>query len=135
MDEHEARRRFAAARVAVLATADAMGTPHLVPVTFVTDGDVVWTATDGKPKLHKRLHRHDNIRAQPRVSLLVQHWSEDRSLLWWVRVDGLALVTTEKSTVDRVTEMLRTKYPQYLSTQVGGPVIEIAVHKWSGWTA
>jgi PPOX class probable F420-dependent enzyme len=135
VDEQEARRRFAAARVAVLATADATGTPHLVPVTFVADGDTVWTATDGKSKRTMMLRRHDNIRDQPRVSLLVQHWSEDWSLLWWVRADGLALVTTEPSTVDNACGRLRAKYPQYQTTQVGGPVIEVAVHQWRGWRA
>jgi PPOX class probable F420-dependent enzyme len=135
MDEQEARRRFSAARVAVLATADAAGTPHLVPVTFAVAGDTVWTAVDDKPKRNRRLRRHDNIRAQPRVSLLVQHWSEDWSRLWWVRADGLALVTTEPSTVDRVTGLLRQKYPQYQEIPVGGPVIEVAVHTWRGWPA
>lgn len=135
MDEQDARRRFAAARVAVLATADAAGAPHLVPVTFVVDGDTAWTATDDKSKRTTMLRRHDNIRAQPRVSLLVQHWSEDWSLLWWVRADGLALVTMEQSTVDRVTGLLTAKYPQYEEVSVKGPVIEVAVHKWRGWAA
>ncbi len=117
----------------MLATADAEGIPHVVPVTFVVDGDVIYTAVDGKPKRGTRLRRHDNIQVQPRVSMLVDHWSEDWSKLWWVRVDGLAQVTADKSTVERVAGLLRQKYNQYQSVEVGGPVIEVAIHTWRGW--
>ena len=50
MAPEEARARFAAARVARLATADAAGVPHLVPVVFAVDGDLVYSAVDAKPK-------------------------------------------------------------------------------------
>src|SRR5262249_12517357 len=53
--EAEARRRFAAARVARLATVAADGRPHLVPVTFAVRGDVLVTAVDHKPKRTTRL--------------------------------------------------------------------------------
>jgi PPOX class probable F420-dependent enzyme len=134
MNSTEARLRFTKARVAMLATADATGVPHLVPITFVVDGATVYSAVDGKPKRGTHLRRHDNIRAQPRVSLLVQHWAEDWSRLWWVRADGLAKVTDDPSTVDRVARLLQRKYDQYDRVGVGGPVIEVDVRSWLGWS-
>jgi Pyridoxamine 5'-phosphate oxidase len=70
---HQARRRFAAARVARLATADAAGRPHIVPVTFAVDGDVVYSAVDAKPKRGTALKRLANVAANPAVALLVDH--------------------------------------------------------------
>lgn len=131
----QARRLFAGARVAVLATLDRSGQPHLVPVTFVVDGDRVWTAVDSKPKGATPLRRHANIRANPAVSLLAQHWDEDWSALWWVRADGIATISETPESVDGVARLLRSKYDQYQSVHVSGPVIAITVHTWRGWTA
>ena len=61
MKPHQARRRFAAARVARLATADAAGRPHIVPVTFAVDGDVIYSAVDDKPKRGTALKRLANV--------------------------------------------------------------------------
>jgi PPOX class probable F420-dependent enzyme len=133
--EAEARGRFAAARVAVLATVEPSRGPHLVPVTFVVDGDTVWSAVDDKPKRSTPLRRHVNIRREPRVSLLVHHWDEDWSRLWWVRADGTATLGTEAATVERVTGLLRGKYRQYAHVAVAGPVIEVTVEVWRGWAA
>lgn len=82
--------RFAARRVARLSTVSARGDPHVVPVVFAVVGDVVFTAVDAKPKSTRSLRRLANIEAKPRVSMLVDHYEEDWSALWWVRVDGTA---------------------------------------------
>ena len=92
MTPHQARRRFAAARVARLATADAAGRPHIVPVTFAVDGDVVYTAVDAKPKRGTALKRLANVAANPAVALLVDHYADDWNQLWWVRADGTGRV-------------------------------------------
>jgi PPOX class probable F420-dependent enzyme len=131
----EARERFAAARVATLATVDASGAPHLVPVTFAVEGDTVWTAVDGKPKRATWLRRHENVQARPQVSLLVQHWDEDWSRLWWVRADGFARVGTDPSIVEHAVDLLRGRYDQYRTVGAGGPVIEVTVRAWHGWAA
>jgi PPOX class probable F420-dependent enzyme len=133
MDEDEARQRFAAAPVAVLATVDSGGAPHAVPVVFAVDGDTLWTATDAKPKRGRALRRYANVRANPAVSLLVQHWDEDWSALWWVRADGLAAVHEAPAAVAHAVGLLRAKYPQYGEVDVHGPVLEIAVRRWRGW--
>lgn len=135
MDGVEARQRFASARVAVLATVDDGGAPHAVPVVFAVQGDTLWTATDAKAKRAAALRRHANIRARPRVTLLAQRWDEDWSALWWVRADGLAVVTDDPPAVDRAVRALRAKYAQYRSVGVHGPVIEVTVDSWHGWQA
>src|SRR4051812_49360507 len=88
----EARRRFAAARVARLATADADGRPHLVPLVFVVAGETIYSAVDAKPKRTTALRRLANVAANPRVAALVDHYDEDWAALWWVRADGTGRV-------------------------------------------
>ncbi len=64
--------------------------PHLVPVVFAVDHEVIYTAVDAKPKTTQRLRRLANINANPRVTLLVDHYAEDWTQLWWVDPDGIA---------------------------------------------
>ncbi len=88
MTGDEAHRRFAAARVARLATADAEGVPHVVPVVFAVEGDTVVVAVDHKPKRTTALKRLANVRANPRVALLADHYADDDwDALWWARAD------------------------------------------------
>lgn len=131
MTPDEARQRFAGARVAHLATADADGVPHLVPITFAVAGDVIVTAIDAKPKRGTPLRRIANITVNPRVSVLVDRYDEDWDRLWWVRADGVARIVEDGDSVAR----LRERYPQYRTVRIIGPVIMIEVVRWSGWTA
>ena len=78
MDEGEARARFAAASVARLATVRPDGAPHVVPVVFALDGNTMWLVVDEKPKRRRELQRLVNVRAEPRVSLHVDRYDEDR---------------------------------------------------------
>jgi PPOX class probable F420-dependent enzyme len=129
----DARQRFTAAPVARLATVDAENTPHLVPVVFAADGDVIYTAVDGKPKSTQRLRRLANIAHQPLVTLLVDHYDDDWSLLWWVRADGIATIHHDGVHADTGRQLLRAKYPQYQSVSLDGPVIAVQVNKWQDW--
>lgn len=136
MHQHEARRRFAAARVARLGTADAAGRPHLVPVTFaVGDGEEIYSAVDTKPKTSRRLKRLANIEANPAVTLLVDHYAEDWAALWWVRADGRARVEHDGPAARWAIEALVAKYPQYRETVPEGPVVVVTVTGWRGWAA
>jgi PPOX class probable F420-dependent enzyme len=83
MSPEEARARFAAASVARLATIEPDGRPHLVPITFAVDGERIVTAIDAKPKRGTALRRLANIAADPRVSVLVDHYEAD-----WARLVG-----------------------------------------------
>lgn len=137
MDEKEARRRFVAARVARLATVDAEGRPHLVPLVFAARGGEIVTAVDHKPKRSPRLRRLRNIAAHPAVCLLVDAYDEDWERLWWVRADGDARVLPP-GTQDEYTaaiDLLREKYAQYRQRPPDGPVIAVTVHHWHGWRA
>lgn len=159
----QARTRFAAARVARLATVGADGAPHLVPVTFAlgdlpgkasgeasggTPGDPVgellgdggsphpdtlYFAVDHKPKRSADLRRLRNIAAEPRVSLLADHYADDWARLWWARADGVARVVPDGAVRDAGLALLRRKYPQYAEVPPRGPVVAIEVRTWTGW--
>ena len=139
MTSAEARERFAAARVARLATADAAGRPHVVPVVFAVDGDVIYTVVDAKPKRTTALRRLANVAENPRVSLLADHYEEDWGALWWARGDGVARVLdrasgveAERTEAERAVALLRERYPQQ---RAAGAVLAVDVQRWSGWSA
>jgi PPOX class probable F420-dependent enzyme len=124
----------AAARVARLATQNPSGPIDLVPVTFAFDGDAtIVTAVDQKPKRTTRLQRLDNIRAHPQVTVLVDHYEDEWSKLWWVRLRGTA--TVQEDPDDAVLAPLVAKYPQYREILPLGPAIVIAVDHIRGWSA
>jgi PPOX class probable F420-dependent enzyme len=130
----EARERLVTARVARLATVSADGQPHLVPVTFAADGDAVYIAIDHKPKSTTRLKRLANIAANPRVTLLADHYADDWTQLWWSRADGHATVLTDPADTRAPIALLVARYPQYQATPPTGPVIAITVTAWTGWS-
>lgn len=136
MTAQEARRRFAAARVARLATVRADGAPHIVPIVFALDGDTVYSAVDAKPKRTTRLRRLDNVRAQPRVTLLADHYEDDWTALWWVRADGRGRVIEPGAPVaERAVALLCARYEQYVTMAPSGPVLTVEVERWTGWQA
>ncbi len=101
MSPDEMRARVGPAQVARLATVTVTGAPHLVPFCFVLDGDALYSAVDRKPKRTPRLRRLENAAAEPRVCVLVDHYEEDWSRLWWVRLDGTAAVLEPGTEVDQ----------------------------------
>jgi PPOX class probable F420-dependent enzyme len=135
VDETEMRNRFGRARVGRLATANAEGRPHLVPLCFVLVDDRIVSVVDAKPKRTQQLRRLSNIRAQPRVSVLVDEYDEDWSRLWWVRADGTARVVESGPERESAVASLTAKYPQYREQRPAGPVVEITVDRWVGWAS
>jgi PPOX class probable F420-dependent enzyme len=129
----EAHERFAAAKVARLATADAAGHPHIVPIAFVVDGGHIYSTVDSKPKRTTSLRRLANVRENPAVAILVDHYDDaDWSALWWVRADGRGRVLNpDDPEARRAVELLRERYPQQRAT---GAVLAIDVERWSGWS-
>ena len=124
--------RFAEARFARLATVRPDGSPHVVPVVFAVDGDVIYTAVDdAKPKRSPRLQRLANLRAEPRCALLVDHEDEDWSRLWWVRADGVAEVL--EAAGHPGLALLVARYAQYEVQPPPGPLVAVHVQRWSGW--
>jgi PPOX class probable F420-dependent enzyme len=137
--EFDPKVRFTQSPVARLATITPGGLPHLVPVVFAVaapdddEHEVVYTAIDAKPKTTRRLRRLANIDNTPAVSLLVDHYADDWTQLWWVRVDGVATVHADGEAMEIGYRLLRAKYPQYQSVPLDGPVIAVAVQHWSSW--
>jgi PPOX class probable F420-dependent enzyme len=132
----EARARFASARVARLATADAQGRPHVVPFVFAVAGDTVFSAVDAKPKRSTTLRRLANVAANPAVAVLADHYEDDWTALWWVRGDGRGRVVDVASPEGRrALELLTDRYPQYRTEPPPGPVLAVDVSHWTGWSA
>jgi PPOX class probable F420-dependent enzyme len=124
-----AEERLTAARVGRLATVTGDGRPHVVPVCYTLHQGRIVTAVDAKPKATTALARLENVRATGRASLLVDHYEEDWSQLWWVRVDGPAEVLESEAAIDALT----AKYDQYVSARPAGPVIAITPERWRSW--
>jgi PPOX class probable F420-dependent enzyme len=124
-------------RIARLATADRVGTPHLVPVCFAFDDIRFYTPLDEKPKrvADHRLRRVRNIEASGRVTLLIDRYEEDWSRLAWVLVYGRAeLLAAEDEGHGHALALLRERYQQYRSMALElRPVIAITPTKVVSW--
>ena len=129
----------AESRVARLATVGPDGRPHLVPVCYATDGRAYYSAIDAKPKRTppERLARVRNIRANPRVTLLIDHYEEDWRALRYVMVQGQAELITDGPEWQAARGLLTRKYPQYVAMPIGEPglmikIVPERVLTWSG---
>lgn len=119
-----------------MATVRPDGTPHVVPITFAISNETLVTAVDAKPKRTTKLQRLRNLRTNPAVSIVVDHYADDWSALWWIRIDGLATVETgEARARDAAIEALVAKYPQYQVAAPEGPVIIVQPTRWTAWSA
>jgi PPOX class probable F420-dependent enzyme len=157
LDQTACRERLRSARVGRLATVTADGLPHVVPCCFVAsqsgdDNLMLYSVVDGKPKTTTSLKRLDNIRANPAASLVVDHYDDDWSTLWWVRADGPTIIvdpapssdrTGSTGSADRASSAdereaalaaLADKYQQYRSMPPDGALLRIDVSRLTGWT-
>jgi PPOX class probable F420-dependent enzyme len=135
METAELRRRFAASRVARLSTLRPDGGPHAVPIVFALVGDTVFSAVDAKPKRSTNLQRLTNVRADPRCALLVDHFEDDWSRLWWVRADGTAEVVDAPTVEHPGIQALVQRFPQYRDEPPSGALLVVAVQRWTGWAS
>ena len=131
------RNLLGESRRATLATIAQDGRPRLVPVCFVVLDDVIWSPLDEKPKSvddPRRLARIRDIERDPRVTLLVDRWSEDWSELGWIRLEGHAEVLDLADPA--IIGALRARYPQYADHDLESrPMIRITVDRAMGWAA
>jgi PPOX class probable F420-dependent enzyme len=105
-----------AQRAARLATSDADGHPHIVPVCYAFDGTRFYTPLDEKPKRvnESRLRRVRNIEARHEAALLIDQYDDDWSHLGYVLVRGRAeLLQPEDPLHARALVLLRERYIQY----------------------
>ena len=93
--------------------------PHIVPICFAYDGTRFYTAVDQKPKrvAPERLARLRNIRAEPRVALLIDEYDEDWTELWYILIRGKAQLIPKSLHKEHAWAIrkLRAKYPQSVS--------------------
>ncbi len=133
MERASARQRLAEARVGRLSTLTADHRPHIVPCCFVLHGRAVYSAIDGKPKSTLDLRRVQNLAANPAASLLVDHYAEDWTQLWWIRVDGSGRAVEQDSERRRALDLLAAKYAQYRTVALPGPVLALDIERWRTW--
>lgn len=123
-------------RVAHLATADAAGVPHAVPVCFAYSNGCFWVAIDEKPKRTRRLKRLRNIEENPNVAIVFDRYDEDWSLLGYVMVWGVASVVAGGPEHNRALAALRDRYPQYATMRLEDrPAIRIQPRRAASWGA
>jgi PPOX class probable F420-dependent enzyme len=130
------RRFLEAERVARLATADAAGRPHVVPVCYALVGDTVYFTIDEKPKRRAggRLKRLANLRANPVAALVADRYDEDWSRLGWVMVQGPAEVLEAGAEHDAAQATLRARYPQLAAMRIETlPVVAVRVEHAASW--
>src|SRR6266508_4240770 len=121
-------------RVAHLATADASGRPHVVPVCFAYLEGRIYIAIDEKPKRSLRLKRLRNIEENRRVALVLDRYDDDWSRLGWVLVQGSGAIITAGTEHERAVAALRERYVQYHAMALEGrPVIRVTVEMVSSW--
>lgn len=134
--DEEVRAKAAAAPVARLATIGSAGAVDLVPITFAWHATTLVTAVDHKPKRTRELRRLDNIARDSRVTVLIDHYSDDWTELWWLRLRGSAIVIDDGPRFTEAIARLVAKYPrQYGGHPPEGPVIEIDVTDVRVWRA
>ena len=106
-----------------------------MPIVFALDGDTLYSAVDRKPKRSPRLRRIENARARPDVTILVDHYEEDWSRLWWIRLRGRARVLDAGEERDRALTLLAEKYPQYRIDAPDGPVLAVDIVDVRAWSS
>jgi PPOX class probable F420-dependent enzyme len=134
--DHEARARLESHDHGILCTVHAERGVDAVPVAYaVDDGDVGVPIDWVKPKASLRLQRERNLEADPRATLLVEHWDRsDWSRLWWVRAE---LRWQADSAADRAAALaarLAERYPQY-QDQPFARVLVLRIVGVTGWAA
>ena len=132
------RRFVESMRVARLATADANGIPHVVPICYALIGDDLYVTIDEKPKHPdvRAMKRLRNIEANPAVAVVVDRYDEDWSRLAWVMLRGRADVLDHGDEHDRAQAGLRERYPQYRTMRIESlPVIALRIARVTAWGA
>jgi PPOX class probable F420-dependent enzyme len=133
--DHE-RSFLVAQRVGHLATADAHGNPHVVPVCFAIAEDTLYITIDEKPKRasSRPLKRLRNMIDNPSTAFVADRYDEDWSRLGWVMLRGRAEILTDGAEHDRAQALLRDRYAPYRAMQLAKlPVIALRIERVTSW--
>jgi PPOX class probable F420-dependent enzyme len=135
--DDEARARLAAHDHGILCTVHAERGVDAVPVAYAVDDDgFVGVPVDlVKPKASLRLQRERNLEADPRATLLVEHWDRgDWSNLWWVRAELRWQGDADTGREPALAALLAWRYPQYRD-QPFASVLVLRIVGVTGWAA
>ena len=137
LDEDAARARLAVHDHGILCTVHAERGVDAVPVAYVMDDDgFVGVPVDRvKPKVSFRLQRERNLEADPRATLLIEHWDRsDWSKLWWVRAELRWAGDADAGRAAALAAVLAGRYPQYRD-QPFARVLVLRIVGATGWAA
>ncbi|MFC0315459.1 pyridoxamine 5'-phosphate oxidase family protein [Gordonia phosphorivorans] len=134
--DERAWRRLADGDHAVLATVHPARGVDAVPVVYaVHDGHVGIPIDLIKPKSSTRLQRERNLAADPRATLLVEHWdADDWTRLWWVRAELRWVGEDAAGREDALAELLEQRYAQYAGRPFAR-ILVLRVVRLTGWSA
>jgi PPOX class probable F420-dependent enzyme len=127
---------IATQRVGRLATADAHGNPHVVPVCFAVSDGALYVTIDEKPKhaTTRPLKRLRNLMENPSAAFVADRYDEDWTRLTWVMLRGPTEILSDGPEHDRAQTLLRERYPQYRAMQLAElPVIALRIERITGW--
>jgi PPOX class probable F420-dependent enzyme len=136
LSEDDARALLATHNHAVLCTMHPTRGVDAVPVVYAVDADgYLGVPIDRvKPKSSSRLQRERNLEADPRATLLIEHWeSDDWSRLWWVRAELRWQSGATDSRAAALALRLAERYPQYRD-QPFTRVVVLRIVGVSGWS-
>ena len=125
-------------RVGRLATGDAAGQPHVIPIVFATDGRRLYTPLDEKPKRVEpsQLKRVRNLFENPKVAFIVDDYDEDWTQLAWVLVRGAGKMVENGEAHATGVCLLQGKYPQYERMPLKDrPLIVVTPSQVTSWKA
>ncbi|PUA81816.1 pyridoxamine 5'-phosphate oxidase family protein [Nocardioides currus] len=137
LDEATSRSRLAEHVHGVFATLHPERGPDPTPVVYAVsdDGHVGVPIDTVKPKASSRLQREDNLAADPRGSLLVEHWdAEDWTRLWWVRAECRHVPDPSDALAEELADRLARTVPQYADKPFHR-VLVCRIVKVTGWAA
>jgi PPOX class probable F420-dependent enzyme len=121
--------------IAHLATADARGMPHVVPVCFAISGSTLYSTVDEKPKTTvTALKRLRNIAENPAVALVIDRYDKEWARLGWVMLRGRAEIHSGGTEHRQAQALLRTRYPQLERMDIAQcPVIAVRIERTTSW--
>jgi PPOX class probable F420-dependent enzyme len=135
----EDRKFIDSQRVARLATADAQGTPHVVPIVYALVDDDLYFVIDEKPKKTRRgLKRLSTIAVNPRVAVIIDEYQDDWTRLAYLLIEGSAGEIEDVALYARVIDALRRRYPPYRQMELSydrNPMLRIVAARRHFWRA
>ncbi len=133
LDTEECWARLQGSTHGVLATIHPERGVDAVPVVFAVDRGLIVVPIDRvKPKRHLRLARLENLRQDQRCVLLIDHYADDWSDLWWVRLHATGEMALDPT--DWI-DALAVRFPSYRQTAAVAGVVLLHPTVITGWAA